>query len=127
MPMQKQYPNLTKGFPLEHKEIILVVMIVKRIYGVNSILGGQDFYDENGNHVGYSVPGIGGGEDFFWDNGETGYTVDSVIGNGQNYYGSDGTRAYTVDSVFDGQTIHGDISGFSVNSPLGGTDAYLKE
>ena len=103
-------------------------MPVKKIYGVESIFGGSDFYDENGNHVGYSVPGIGGGEDYFWDNGETGYTVDSVIGNGQNYYGSEGTRAYSIDSVLGGQTIHGDVNGFSVDSPFGGgLDIFIDE
>ena len=97
---------------------------MKRIYSVDSVLGGRDFYDENGNRVGYSVPGIGGGEDFYWENRETGYSVDSVTGNGQDYYGSDGTRAYTVDSVFGGQTIHGDVSGFSLDSPFGSSDLF---
>ena len=82
--------------------------------------------DENGNHVGYSVPGIGGGEDYFWDNGETGYTVDSII-SGQDYYGSDGTRAYSVVSVFGGKTIHGDVSGFSVDSLFDGSDIVIEE
>ena len=101
------------------------VMKMGRIYGIESAFGGSDFYDENGNHVGYSVPGIGGGEDYFWDNGETGYTVDSVIGNGQDYYGSDGTRAYTVDGLFGGKTIHGDVNGFSADSLFGGEDIFI--
>ena len=98
---------------------------MKRIYSIKSALGGSDFYDEDGNHIGYSVPGIGGGEDYFWDNGGTGYTIDSIIGNGQDYYGSDGTRAYTIDSIFGGKTIHGDVNGFSMESPFGGTDAFI--
>lgn len=100
---------------------------MKKIYSVESILGGSDYYDENGNHVGYSIPGIGGGQDFFFDNGETGYTVDSIIGNGEDFYGSDGKRAYTVDSPFGGQTIHGDISGFSVDSLCSGSDIFVDE
>ena len=93
---------------------------MSKITGIESIFGGSDFYDESGNHIGYSVPGIGGGEDYYWDNGTTGYTVDSIVGNRQNYYGSDGTRAHSIDSVFGGQTIHGDISGYRVDAPLGG-------
>jgi len=101
---------------------------MSRIYGIESIFGGSDFYDENGNHVGYSVPGIGGGEDYYWDNGETGYTVDSIIGNGQDYYGSDGMRAYSIDSMFGGRTIHGDVSGFSMSSSFdGGSDIFVDE
>ena len=100
---------------------------MSRIYSVESIFGGQDFYDENGKHVGYSVPGIGGGEDYFWDNGETGYSVDAVIGNGQDYYGSDGTRAYSVDSPLGGQTILGDILGVGTDSAFGRTDIFLDE
>lgn len=53
---------------------------MKRIYSVESVFGGQDFYDENGNFIGYSVPGIAGGEDFFFTNGESGYSVDSPFG-----------------------------------------------
>ena len=102
-------------------------MKVKRIYGIESVFGGQDFYDENGNHVGYSVPGIGGGEDYFWDNGETGYTVDSIIGNGQDYYGSNGTNAYSIDSIFGGQTIHGDVTGYSTNELFSGTSIFIED
>ena len=97
---------------------------MKRIYRVESILGGSNLYDENGNHIGYSVPGIGGGEDYFFNNGETGYTVDSVI-NGQDYYGSDGTRAYSVDGLFGGQNIYGDVSGISVDSPFGESSIFI--
>ena len=107
-------------------EAIWRVMKMSRIYSIQSAFGGSDFYDENGNHVGYSVPGIGGGEDFFWDNGETGYTVDSAI-NGQDYYGSDGTRAFTVDSMPGGKTIHGDVNGFSADSLLGGSDILIED
>ena len=62
---------------------------MSRIYSVDSILGGRDFYDENGNHVGYSVPGIGGGEDFYWDNGENDewtatVTVDNFYNGGED-------------------------------------------
>lgn len=98
---------------------------MKRIYRVESILGGSNFYDEDGNHIGYSVPGIGGGEDYFFNNGETGYTVDSVI-NGQDYYGSDGIRTHSVDGLFGGQNIFGDISGFSIDSPLDGGKIYME-
>ena len=59
---------------------------MKRIYSVQSILGGQDFYDDNGQFVGYSVPGIGSGEDYYYSNGETGYTVDSVSLNKEKNY-----------------------------------------
>ena len=58
---------------------------MSRITGIESIFGGQGFYDEGGNFVGYSVPGIGAGEDFYGVDGKTGYSVDSVIGNGQDY------------------------------------------
>ncbi len=97
---------------------------MKRIYRVESILGGSNLYDEDGNHIGYSVPGIGGGEDYFFTDGKTGYTVDSVI-NGLDYYGSDGTQAHTIESVFGGKEIQGDVSGFSVGSVFDGENVYL--
>ena len=100
-------------------------MTVKRIFRVESILGGSNFYDESGNNLGYSVPGIGGGEDFFFSNGENGYTVDSVI-NGQDYNGSDGAHAHTIESVFGGEEIQGDVSGFGVDSIISrGKDIFL--
>ena len=100
---------------------------MKRIYRVESILGGSNFYDEGGNHIGYSIPGIGGGEDYFFSNGETGYTVDSVI-NGQDYNGSDGVHAHTIESVFGGEEIHGDVSGFGVDSIISrGKDIFLDD
>ena len=100
---------------------------MKRIYGIQSALGGQDFYDDSGGYVGSSVPGILGGEDYYWANGETGFTVDSVI-NGQDYYGSDGSRVSSVDSVVGyGQDFYGDVSGFSVDSVFGGSDIFIDE
>ena len=119
--------DLSKGFiDIGTENNKTGVILMKIIYRVGSAFGGSDFYDENGNHIGYSVPGIGGGEDYFFDNGETGYTVDSVIGNGEDYYNSNGTQAFSIDSVFDGQTIHGDISGYSLNSLLGGSEIVIE-
>lgn len=108
-------------------EIESGVMTMSRIYGIESAFGGSDFYDENGNHVGYSVPGIGGGEDYYWDDGSTGYSVDSIIGNGQDYFGSDSKRAYSVDGLFGGKDIYGDVNGFSVDSLFGGSDIFLDD
>ena len=31
---------------------------MSRINGYESVFGGSDFYDENGNFIGYSVPGM---------------------------------------------------------------------
>lgn len=59
-------------------------------------------------------------------NGERGYTVDSALG-GQDYYDSNGKRAYSINGLFGGKDIHGDISGFSVDHPLGGEDLFLDE
>ena len=42
---------------------------MKQISGFDSAFGGQDFYDDNGNYVGSSVPGIGCGEDFYGADG----------------------------------------------------------
>ena len=39
---------------------------MKKIYSVDSVFGGSDIYDENGNHIGFSVPGIGGGKEYYW-------------------------------------------------------------
>lgn len=100
---------------------------MKNIYGIDSALGGQDFYDDDGNYVGSSVPGIGGGEDYYGADGTTGYSVDSVFGNGQDIYFSNGKTAHTVDSVLGGQNIYGDVNGFSVNSPFGGTSIILDD
>ena len=100
---------------------------MKRLYSIEGVFGGTDYYDENGEHVGYSVPGVLGGEDYRWDNGETGYSVDSVF-SGQNYHGSDGTEVWTVDSITGcGQDIYGDVQGHSVVSPFGGTDFFLDD
>lgn len=35
---------------------------MSRINSVPGIFGGEDFYDENGQKIGYSVPGLYGGE-----------------------------------------------------------------
>ena len=110
----------------QRKNTMVMKMKKKRIYSVKSILGGSDFYDENGQLIGYSVPGIGGGEDFYGVNGETGYSVDSVLG-GQDLYGSDGQRAYTVPGVLGGMDIHGDVNGFTIDNPLGGDDIILDD
>lgn len=99
------------------------------IYGIDSVLGGQDFYDENG-YVGHSVESItGNGQDFYDKNGNfVGYTVDSLVGNGQNFYGADGSRSFSVDSVLgSGQDIFGDRQGFTVDSPFGGTDVFVND
>ena len=61
----------------------------KRIYSVDSIFGGADFYDESGNLVGYSVPGIFGGQDYYGTNGKTMYSVPSII-SGEDFYGENG-------------------------------------
>lgn len=129
MPRRKLFLQLKlkKGFLQQDEEIIWWVMNVKNIYGFDSAFGGQDFYDENGYYVGSSAPGIGGGEDYFGADGTTGYSVDSVLGNGKDFYFSDGRTAYTVDSILGGQTIHGDVNGFSMNSPFGGLDAVIDE
>lgn len=95
---------------------------MKRITRIDSAFGGVDFYDESGQLIGFSVPGIGGGEDFYGVNGETAYSV-PVIGGGEDIYVSDGKKAYTVDGLFGGKDIYGDVSGFSVDSPFGGTDS----
>ena len=52
------------------------------------------------------------------------FRSDSAI-NGQDYYGSDGTRAHSVDGLFGGQDIYGDGSGFSVDSPFGGSEIFI--
>lgn len=100
---------------------------MKHIYGVDSAFGGQDFFDDSGNYVGSSAPGIGGGEDYFGADGTTGYSVDSALGNGKDFYFSDGRTAHTVDSILGGQNIYGDVNGFSVNSPFGGSDIILDD
>ena len=101
------------------------------IRGVDSIFGGQDFYDDEKGYVGSSFDSvIGNGQDFYDADGNyMGFSVDSVLGNGQNFYGADGKTAYSVDSAIgNGQDIYGSdgMSGFSVDSPFGGgTDYYL--
>lgn len=100
---------------------------MKNIYGFDSAFGGQDFYDDNGSYVGSTVPGIGGGEDFYGADGSFGYSVDSALGNGQDIYFSDGRTAHTIDSVLGGQDIFGDVNGFSVNSPFGGSNIILDD
>ena len=53
---------------------------MSRINSIPGLFGGEDFYDENGQMVGYSVPGIFGGRDFFDADGKpAGYSVDSII------------------------------------------------
>ena len=43
---------------------------MSRINSIPGLFGGEDFYDENGQMVGYSVPGIFGGRDFFDADGQ---------------------------------------------------------
>ena len=98
---------------------------MKRITRIDSILGGADFYDENGQLIGYSVPGIGGGEDYYGINGETAYSVPGVCG-GEDIYGPNGKVAYTVDGLLGGKDIYGDVTGFSIESPFGGSDIFVE-
>ena len=53
-----------------------------RFFLVRGALGGSDVYDENGNHVGYSLPGVlGDGEDFFdMDGNCVGQSFESAFG-----------------------------------------------
>ncbi len=99
-----------------------------RIHGVESIFGGQDFYDDHGNLVGYSVDSVlGNGQNFYTPDGKhVGYSVDSAFG-GRDYYGPNGSRSYSVPSVLGGEDIYGDISGYSVDSPFGGSGIFLDE
>ena len=89
---------------------------MKRIYGIRSVFGGTDYYDEYGM-VGYSIPGIGGGEDYYGVDGETGYSVPSAYG--MDCYGPRGRRVYSVPSLLSGQDICGDVSGYTVEAPFG--------
>ena len=59
-------------------------MIMKKIYSVKSILGGADYYDEDGKFIGYSVPGIGGGADGCGADDDSGdeYVKELGLGNG---------------------------------------------
>ena len=57
---------------------------MSRINSVPGLFGGEDFYDENGNKVGYSVPGIFGGRDFYDADGKpAGWSTDALFG-GEN-------------------------------------------
>ena len=58
----------------------------------------------NAHYVSLIVPGIGGGEDIYASNGKT---------------------AYTVVGLFGGKDIYGDVKGYSIESPFGGTDAFI--
>ena len=50
------------------------------IHGIPGLFGGEEFYDDDGNQIGYSVPGIFGGRDFYdADGNHTGYSVDGLI------------------------------------------------
>ena len=40
---------------------------MSKIHSVPGLFGGEEFYDENGNRVGYSVPGLFGGENIRLD------------------------------------------------------------
>ncbi len=102
-------------------------MRMKHIYGVENAFGGSDYFDENGQLVGSSVPGIGGGEDFYGNDGTTGHSVDSVFGNGQDIYFSDGKVVHTVDSMLGGKNICGDVNGYSANLPFGGTEIFVDD
>ncbi len=100
---------------------------MKHIYGVENVFGGSDYFEENGQLIGSSVPGICSGEDFYGTDGTTAYSVDSVFGNGQDIYFSNGKVAHTVDGVFGGKNICGDMNGFSVDLPFGGTDILVDD
>ena len=100
--------------------------MMKHIDSIESVFGGADFYDENGQFIGHFIPDIGGGKDFYDVNGETAYSVPGICG-GEDIYSSDGKTAYTVDGLFGGKEIRGDVSGFSIDSPLGGADIFIDE
>lgn len=93
---------------------------------MKSVFGGTDYYDENGQRIGYAVPGIGGGEDIFLSNGETGYTVESILG-GKDYYGINGIRVHSMRGLLGGKDIQGDVHGYRAESFPGGEDIFLEE
>lgn len=100
-----------------------------KIHSVPGLFGGEDFYDENGNQVGYSVPGLFGGRDFYDADGrQTGYSVDSVI-SGEDFYDQNGDRqGFSVDGIFGGHDYYdaeGKHAGYSVPGILGGEHISL--
>jgi len=99
------------------------------IHSVPGFFGGEDFYDENGQKVGYSVPGIFGGRDFYDADGKpAGYTVDSII-CGENFYDEHGNRTgYSVPGVFGGNNYYdadGKPAGWSTDALLGGENIHM--
>ena len=37
----------------------------KKISSMPGLFGSTDYYDANGNHIGYNIPGIVGGTDYY--------------------------------------------------------------
>ena len=65
---------------------------------MDSIISGEDFYDENGTMKGFSTEGILGGHDYFDASGKrVGWSVDSVFG-GENIHMDDGTFGHSDSS-----------------------------
>jgi len=62
---------------------------MKRFYSVPSVFGGKDYYNEDGEKVGWSAPSIIDGEVIYNSDGEkNGWSTESAFG-GENYFMED--------------------------------------
>ena len=65
---------------------------------MDSIIAGEDFYDENGQKTGFSVPGIFGGNDYYDADGQqAGWSTDALFGGENIRLNNDPFRSETPD------------------------------
>lgn len=65
---------------------------------MDSIIAGEDFYDENGQKTGFSVPGIFGGNDYYDADGQqAGWSTDALFGGENIRLNGDPFRSETPD------------------------------
>ena len=73
---------------------------MKRFYSVPSVFGGKDYYNEDGEKVGWSAPSIIDGEVIYnFDGEKVGWSNESVFG-GENFFMDEDAFSQEEQSTF---------------------------
>ena len=73
---------------------------MSRIYGVKGLFGSDDYYDEDGNHVGYSIEGALGEKNHYDSGGRfIGCSMDGMFGGKVHYDANGNPAGYSTDGI----------------------------
>jgi len=83
-----------------------------------NVLGGNDFYDATGHHVGHSTENIMGGHEIYDGVGHhVGHTADNIFG-GHDLFDATGVKVASTSHGVMGETYHdaiGNVTGYSTH------------